>query len=227
MRGTWLTTTANDALASPAQTAQTMRRLREIGLNTVYVESWKNGYTQFPSQVLARTIGVAQRPAQAVQDPSDAPGGPPTRDLLQETVIEAHRNGLLHVAWFEYGFMAAHGRTMNHLRRLKPDWLSRDRSGNEVAPNGFVWMNPLHPQARAFLRDLMLEAIERYDLDGVQLDDRIVWPQLRPSAEAASCCPRGSEPTPERTISAITAPLYNVSPVTTPASAICRDGKTS
>jgi uncharacterized lipoprotein YddW (UPF0748 family) len=178
VRGTWLTTTANTALASPAHTAQTMRRLREIGLNTVYVESWKNGYTQFPSQVLARTIGVAQRPAQAAQDPSDPPGPAPARDLLQETVIEAHRNGLLHVAWFEYGFMAAHGRTMNHLRRLKPEWLSRDRSGNEVAPNGFVWMNPLHPQARAFLRDLMLEAIERYDLDGVQLDDRIVWPYV-------------------------------------------------
>ena len=35
VRGTWLTTTANDALATPQRTAQTMRRLREIGLNTV------------------------------------------------------------------------------------------------------------------------------------------------------------------------------------------------
>ena len=38
VRGTWLTTTANDALTTPAQTANTMKRLREIGLNTVYVE---------------------------------------------------------------------------------------------------------------------------------------------------------------------------------------------
>jgi uncharacterized lipoprotein YddW (UPF0748 family) len=67
---------------------------------------------------------------------------------------------------------------MNHLRRLKPEWLSRDREGREVAPNGFVWMNPLHPQPRRFLLDLMLEAIARYDLDGVQLDDRIVWPYV-------------------------------------------------
>jgi len=57
--------------------------------------------------------------------------------------------------------------------------------------------------------------------------DRMVWPQLKPSAEAASLCPRGSEPTPDRTISAITAPLYKVRPVTTPASASCLDGKTS
>lgn len=182
VRGTWLTTTANDAIATPERSALTMRRLREIGLNTVYVEVWKNGYTQWPSQVLERTIGVAQRPAQALQDPSDKPpslsNSTPPRDLLQETLIEAHRNGLHYIAWFEYGFMAAHGSTQNTLRRLKPEWLSRDITGGEVAPNGFVWLNPLHPEARRFLLDLMLEAIDKYDLDGVQLDDRIVWPYV-------------------------------------------------
>ena len=180
VRGTWLTTTANDALASPANTAATMRALREIGLNTVYVETWKNGYTQYPSDVLARTIGVSQRPSQAAQDPSDSAAQRATspRDLLHEACAEAHRQGLICMAWFEYGFMAAHASTMTHLRRLKPEWLSRDASGNEVAPNGFVWMNPLHPQARLFLLDLLLEAIDRYDIDGVQIDDRIVWPYV-------------------------------------------------
>jgi uncharacterized lipoprotein YddW (UPF0748 family) len=178
VRGTWLTTTANRAIASPADTQATMRRLREIGLNTVYVEAWKNGYTQFPSEVLRRTLGVAQRPPAALQDPGDAPSSQTARDLLSETLVAAHREGLIHVAWFEYGFMAAHQHTMNHLRRLKPDWLSRDIRGNEVAPNGFVWLNPLHPEARRFLTDLVLEAVDHYDLDGIQLDDRIVWPHV-------------------------------------------------
>ena len=178
VRATWLTTTANAALSTPQATGETMRRLREIGLNTVYVESWKNGYTQFPSRVLERTIGVPARPSQALQDPSESPGSRPARDLLEEALIEAHRQGLLCVAWFEYGFMAAHGATHNHLRRLKPEWLSRDRQGREVAPNGFVWMNPLRPEVRSFLLDLTLEAVARYDLDGVQFDDRIVWPHV-------------------------------------------------
>ena len=56
---------------------------------------------------------------------------------------------------------------------------------------------------------------------------RIVWPQRIPSEEAASACPRGSALTPARTISAMTAPLYSVSPVTTPAKARCLDGNTS
>ena len=85
-RGTWLTTTANTAIANPANTAATMKALREMGLNTVYVETWKNGYTQFPSPALARVVGV---------DRSPALGG---RDLLEETLIEAHRNGLLYFA---------------------------------------------------------------------------------------------------------------------------------
>lgn len=180
VRGTWLTTTANDALASPEHTARTMQRLREIGLNTVYIEAWKNGYTQFPSEVLRRAIGVAQRPAGREQDPTDSAlaRAQAPRDLLHEAVTEAHRNGLLAIAWFEYGFMAAHQSTLNHLRQAKPDWLSRDLQGREVAPNGFVWLNPLHPQARELLLDLVLEAIDRYDLDGIQLDDRIVWPHV-------------------------------------------------
>jgi len=180
VRGTWLTTTANDALASPERTARTMQRLREIGLNTVYIEAWKNGYTQFPSEVLRRAIGVSQRPAGREQDPADSPHtrAQAPRDLLHEAVTEAHRQGLLAIAWFEYGFMAAHQSTMNHLRQSKPEWLSRDLQGREVAPNGFVWLNPLHPQSRALLLDLVLEAIDRYDLDGIQLDDRIVWPHV-------------------------------------------------
>ena len=175
VRGTWITTTANDAISTPANTASTMQRLREIGLNTVYVEVWKNGYTQFPSAVLKRAIGVdrSENPANAT-----APGATSPRDLLQETLIQAHRRGLLYVAWFEYGFMAAHKDTMNHLRRQKPTWLSRNIQGSEVAPNGFVWLNPLHPEARKLLLDLALEAIDKYDIDGIQLDDRIVWPHI-------------------------------------------------
>jgi uncharacterized lipoprotein YddW (UPF0748 family) len=189
VRGTWLTTTANDAIASPANTAASMQALAAMGLNTVYVESWKNGYTQWPSTVLKRTIGVAQRPAGALQDPSDAAslGAPPAaRNLLEESLIEAHRHGLLHVAWMEYGFMAAHGGTQNHLRRQKREWLSLDAQGGEVAPNGFVWMNPLHPAARQFLLDLTLEAAALHDLDGIQFDDRIVWPYVTMGYDATT-----------------------------------------
>lgn len=169
VRGTWLTTTANDAISTPQKTAQTMKRLREIGLNTVYVECWKNGYTEFPSETMKRAIGVEMKINNAPKELQ--------RDLLQESLIEAHRNEMLCIAWFEYGFMAAHKDTHNELRARK-DWLSLDQDGNEVAKNGFVWLNPLHPDAQQLLIDIVVEAVKKYDLNGIQLDDRIVWPGL-------------------------------------------------
>jgi uncharacterized lipoprotein YddW (UPF0748 family) len=147
-----------------------MKKLREIGLNTVYVECWKNGYTEFPSEVMQKTVGVSLKV-------SNSPSGAVLRDLLDETLNAAHRNGLVYIGWFEYGFMAAWKDTHNELRARK-DWLSLDKNGSDVAKNGFVWMNPLHPDAQKLLLGIVKEAIEKYDLDGIQLDDRIVWPYI-------------------------------------------------
>ncbi|MFN4241649.1 MAG: glycoside hydrolase family 10 protein [Tepidisphaerales bacterium] len=171
VRGTWLTTTANRALLSPENTAESMRRLREIGLNTVYIECWKNGYTEFPSPTMQRLIGV---PLKLNNTPAEL-----QRDLLHEAVVEAHRNGMLAIAWFEYGFMAAFKDTHNELRKLaeQEGWLTRTRDGELVGKqNPFVWMNPLHPKAQQLVLDITLDAVRTYDLDGIQLDDRIAMP---------------------------------------------------
>jgi uncharacterized lipoprotein YddW (UPF0748 family) len=172
VRGTWLTTTANTAIASPADTAATMRTLREMGFNTVYVECWKDGYTEFPSRVAERYSGVPMKINAATSGDTAI-----QRDLLSETLIEAHRNQLVYFAWFEYGFMAAERGTRNELRSRR-DWIVLDKNGSDVAENGFVWLNPLHPEAQELLIGIVVEAIRKYDLDGVQLDDRIVWPGL-------------------------------------------------
>ena len=173
VRGTWMTTTANDAISTPEKTAASMRRLREIGLNTVYVECWKNGYTEFPSVTMDRLVGVPMK----VNDAPEAL----QRDLLEETLIEAHRNGLVYIAWFEYGFMASYKDSSPELRRRYEDWMTRTHAGElisdpDVLPNPFVWLNPLRPESRDLLMGIVLDAVDRYDLDGVQLDDRIAWP---------------------------------------------------
>jgi uncharacterized lipoprotein YddW (UPF0748 family) len=170
VRGTWLTTTANNAISNPATTADTMRELRDIGLNTVYLECWKNGYTEFPSDTMQKFIGVPMKI-------NDTPARY-QRDLLFETVTEAHRNGLVAIGWFEYGFMAAHKDTKNELRAKgeKEGWLLQDPRGNLIAKDSFVWMNPLHPVPQQLLIDIVTEAVRKYDLDGVQLDDRISMP---------------------------------------------------
>lgn len=172
-RGTWLTTTGPDHIRSGTSTASVMTDLRDIGLNTVYVETWKNGYTNFPSQTLASFTGSNDR--------SPFLG---TRDLVDETLTEAHRNGLHYVGWFEYGFAAEFigngGLPSSPLGRKARvnGWLLEDPTGAYGnASNGFAWMNPAVPEVRELLIDITLEAINNYDLDGVQFDDRLAWPR--------------------------------------------------
>ncbi|TWT93422.1 hypothetical protein Pla108_39160 [Botrimarina colliarenosi] len=174
VRGTWLTTTgAEDHIRTGANTAAVMADLRHIGLNTVYVETWKNGYTNYPSPTLAAMAG-----------PDRASYLGNSRDLVQETVTEAHRNELNYIGWFEYGFAAEFvgtgGNTATPLGAKMRDngWLLRDQSGRlGNSSNGFAWMNPAVPEVRQFLIDLTLETVVNYDLDGLQFDDRLAWPR--------------------------------------------------
>ena len=174
VRGTWLTTTGPDHIRSGASTENVMGDLRDVGINTVYVETWKNGYTNYPSQTLADLTG----------GPDRSPFLGSSRDLVEETLIHAHRNEMIHVGWFEYGFAAEFvgngGNTFTPLGRTMRDngWLLRDQAGQLAnGSNGFAWMNPAVPEVRQFLIDITLEAVDRYDLDGVQFDDRLAWPR--------------------------------------------------
>ncbi len=182
VRGTWLTTTGPDHIKTGLNTESILGSLRDIGMNTVYVETWKNGYTNFPSQVMASRIGVDRAPFLG------------SRDLLQETLVNAHRENLIHVAWLEYGFstqfIGSTGSPTNPISQYMLNqttqvngqpvqgWLLQDQTGNYGnASNGFAWMNPAVPEVRQFLIDLTLESVRNYDLDGVQFDDRLAWPR--------------------------------------------------
>lgn len=175
VRGTWLTTTGvENHIRTGAKTAAVMEDLRGIGLNTVYVETWKNGYTNFPSPTLQAFTGSVDRATYLGT----------SRDLVQETLIEAHRNELNYIGWFEYGFAAefvgSGGNTFSPFGKKMRDngWLLRDQAGElGNGSNGFAWMNPAVPEVREFLIDITLETVERYDLDGVQFDDRLSWPR--------------------------------------------------
>jgi uncharacterized lipoprotein YddW (UPF0748 family) len=176
LRGTWLTTTANTAIATPANTAATMQNLRAIGLNSTYVEVWKEGYTEFPSATMQNLIGISYKV-------SPSPGVPvQQRDLLSETLIASHRNGMASIAWFEYGFAARYGNPgtgSTELAKYMKDrgWLLQDSAGNYTnTSNGFSWMNPLVPEVRNLIKGIVTDAARNYDLDGVQLDDRLAWP---------------------------------------------------
>ena len=184
IRGTWITTTSSDDWTS-SNLPGTMSSLKQVGLNTVYVEAWKNGYTNYNSTTLSSFTGTTSL------NPSLG-----SRVLLNETRTAAANAGLVHGAWFEYGAMAQFlGNTgtatssFNPLARKCRDatwtvgttsgtgWLLKDSSGNyTTASNGFLWMNPLVPQVRNLIKGIVVDAINQFDLQIVQFDDHLAWP---------------------------------------------------
>lgn len=172
VRATWLTTTGPDHIASGLNTENILGQLNNIGINTVYAEAWKNGFTQFGSSTFNDFVGFDRNPTLG------------TRSILQETGIAAHRNGQVQLAWFEYGFspqFIGNGGTPTNAMAVKArdnGWLLQDPNGQYAnASNGFAWMNPAVPEVRAFLIGITLDAIRNHDLDGIQFDDRLAWPK--------------------------------------------------
>ncbi len=175
LRGTWVTTTgltaSTSTIFSPASTTTNFGRLRAIGLNSVYMDAWRNGNTYFPSRVAQAITGISLAP--------DAGG----RDIFGETLIQSHRNGMAQFAWMQYGFAAQFldvaGSPSNPLATSMKNrgWLLQDSAGKySNSSNKYAWMNPLVPEVRSFIIDLGVELVKNYDLDGIQFDDRLAWP---------------------------------------------------
>jgi len=184
IRGTWITTTGNDDWTTN-NIGATMTSLKSVGLNTVYVQAWKNGYTNFTSPALASFTGT-----------SSTNSGVTSPTLVADARQAAASAGLVMGAWFEYGLMSQFtGNTgtatssFNPLSRTLRDatwtvgstsgtgWLLRDQSGNyTTSSNGFVWMNPLAPEVRNLIKGIAIDAVTQFDLQIIQFDDHLSWP---------------------------------------------------
>ncbi|MEM9354477.1 MAG: family 10 glycosylhydrolase [Planctomycetota bacterium] len=161
-RGFWLASVQSGALFSPEGVKEAVALAKRSGMNTIYVVTWNRGYTLYPSDVMLREFGKAIDPRLEGRDP------------LAELITEAHQHGIRVVAWFEFGFASSYNETDGgHILRTRPEWAARDREGRIAAKNNFQWMNAFDPAVQEFVLSLVLEVIAKYDVDGIQGDDRL------------------------------------------------------
>ncbi|MDT0449766.1 glycoside hydrolase family 10 protein [Streptomyces hesseae] len=94
-------------------------------------------------------------------------GRSPGWDPLAFAVREAHKRRLELHGWFNPYRIANHtdpGRLVpTHPARIHPEWV--------VPYGGKLYYNPGLPEVRRFVQDALLDAVWRYDLDGVHFDD--------------------------------------------------------
>ncbi|MEU7897981.1 family 10 glycosylhydrolase [Nonomuraea sp. NPDC049152] len=94
-------------------------------------------------------------------------GGNPGYDPLAFMVAEAHARNLEFHAWFNPYRVANHDDpsklVASHPARQNPSW--------RFAYGGKLYYNPGIPTVRDFIEDAIMDAVTRYDVDGVHLDD--------------------------------------------------------
>lgn len=161
IRGTWITNVASKALLSEANIKETVALCKEKGLNNIYVVVWNGGVTMYPSEVVNSYIGVKQHPVYNTFDP------------IKTIIEEGHKEGLKVHAWFEFGFSYAYKDTTRSWFKKYPHWVGRNSKGELLNKNGFYWWSAMHPEVQSFMKKLVLEVVTKYDVDGIQGDDRL------------------------------------------------------
>lgn len=165
VRGVWITNIDSDVMFSADSIRAAMKELSDQGFNVVFPVVLNDGYTLYPSEVMEETFGEAYRIDSILLSNKIDP--------LQEIVIEAQRYGMDVIPWFEFGFASSYKQDGGHILASKPEWAARDKEGNLLKKNNFEWMNGIHPEVQDFVQSLILEVIEKYDVDGIQGDDRL------------------------------------------------------
>ncbi len=165
IRGVWMTNNDLNVMKDRAKVKDAVSQLRQMNFNTIYPVVWNSGYVMYPSAVAQRT-GIQP----FVFRGSDG------HDILADLINQAHRQGLLVVPWFEFGFMAP---PTSELALNHPDWFTQKRDGSETsisAAGEVMWLNPFHPQVQQFITSLVIENVSQYDADGIQFDDHMSLP---------------------------------------------------
>ena len=166
IRGVWLTNIDSDVLLSATSVVEAIDSLSGLNFNTLYPVVWNRGYTQFPSQVMNRIIGVEL-------DPTPGLAG---RDVLQEIITQAKAKNMSVMPWFEFGFMIPQD---SKFLQSRPNWITTNSEGIPFVKTDDkfrVWLNPFNPQVQQFILDLVVEVVTKYDVDGIQFDDHFGLP---------------------------------------------------
>lgn len=138
-------------------------KLKKAGINVVYFETNNAGFTMFPSKV-------------STQNPQTTSWNP-----LACAISEAHKRGMELHAWF-WTFNV--GNTFhNPIITQEPDypgpvlstrdfaWALSSQSGSFVPPKQHeFWIDPSCADGRKFIKDLITEVVNNFDVDGIQLD---------------------------------------------------------
>ncbi|HZR19569.1 MAG TPA: family 10 glycosylhydrolase [Verrucomicrobiae bacterium] len=167
MRGVWVASVGNidwpstNALTTAQQKTELvtlLNRAVELNFNTVILQVRPACDALYSSQIEPWSeylTGLMGKPPQPFYDP------------LAFAIEEAHRRGLELHAWFN-PYRARHLQAKspvaaNHVSRIHPDWVRH--YGNDL------WLDPGEKGVQQYSLNVVMDVVNRYDVDGVHFDD--------------------------------------------------------
>jgi len=166
-RAAWVATVANidwpsrKALSSAEQIVEIhalLDRAAALGLNTIILQVRTSADALYPSALEPWSEYLSGTQGQAPE---------PFYDPLATWVSEAHARGLELHAWFNpYRARQSQARSAaaaGHLSQTRPDWVKR--YGDQL------WIDPGEPAAAAHTLAVVRDVLQRYDVDGIHIDD--------------------------------------------------------
>lgn len=163
-RGTWIRPEGND----PRQVRQAVAALKRANIQQVFVETYYQGKTIYPSKVMAAYGLTEQHPRYRGGDP------------LKLWIEEAHQQGLKVHVWaqvFFAGNQKENSEQFGPILSRYPEWRNIQRPNwqtptpviSNIEP-GHYFLDPANPEVRQFLNKLLMEMVSEYDADGLNLD---------------------------------------------------------
>ena len=128
-------------------------QMQSINVNLIFIDVYNNGTSVYPSKVATQL-----RKIQLMYEGDD---------LLKDYITEAHQRGIeVHPMVRVFGIHNG----AEYFIDSRAHWLDRTKDNNYTLANGFFWLNPVHPEVREYMINLLKELTENYDVDGIHLD---------------------------------------------------------
>ncbi len=162
-RSVWLDRGTIVATRGAKGMSQLFDKLKTAGINVVYFETNNAGFTMYPSKM------ATQNPETSGWDP------------LGSALSEAKKRGMEFHAWF-WTFSVGNAKH-NPIVGKEADypgpvlsthdfaWALATQTGSLLPPRQFeYWIDPSNPECRNYVKKLVSEVVNRYPVDGIQLD---------------------------------------------------------
>lgn len=170
MRGVWVATVNHiDYPSVPTNNSNTLKReidevirnCKEVGFNAIFLQVRPNSDAIYPSDIYPWSAYL-----------TGTQGKAPTKnfDPLAYWIEQAHKNNMELHAWINPYRITSNGvEEWNALSprnpaRLHSDWVIRYTNDN-------FYFNPALPEVRAMIKTGVMEIVNRYDVDGIHMDD--------------------------------------------------------